>query len=190
MATRRRRVSQRRTERYAGGRVHKAIDRLSTTGQIEAEHVAVSRRAASVRPVRDRGGPAVRDRRRASRQPARASQSASAAALVDAVFMRSRRVFRPRSASQQSKGLEAKPQILLTWLTSGSKSLLPHTRPRVTSLCPPIILVRLSITRSAPISSGRTSTGVAKVLSTTSRQPASCASSPAKRCRPAQQRVG
>ena len=79
-----------------------------------------------------------------------ANQSASAAALADAVRIRSGSVARPRSASQQSNGLEARPQMLATWLTCGSRSPRPQTTPSVTSLWPPIILVRLSMTKIGP----------------------------------------
>ena len=82
--------------------------------------------------------------------------------------MRSGNVISPRSASQQSNGFDARPQMLIVALTCGNKSPLPAIMPKVTSLCPPIIFVRLSMTTSAPKSRGRVNTGVAKVLSTIS----------------------
>ena len=48
---------------------------------------------------------------------------------------------------------------------------LPHTTPASRSLCPPRYLVHEWITRSAPSSSGRWLTGVAKVLSMISLAP-------------------
>ena len=51
------------------------------------------------------------------------------------------------------------------------------TAPAIRSECPERNLVADSTTTSAPSAAGRTANGVAKVLSTTSRAPAACASS-------------
>src|SRR5207244_13612747 len=66
-----------------------------------------------------------------------------------------------------------RPQMLTAALMRGNKSgSVPQTAPSVTSLWPPIIFVKLSMTKSAPSSRGRVRSGVAKVLSTTRRVPA------------------
>ena len=54
-------------------------------------------------------------------------------------------------------------------------SMRPVTTPPVTSEWPPMYLVAECTTRSAPCSSGRQITGGARVESTTSSAPASCA---------------
>ena len=56
-------------------------------------------------------------------------------------------------------------------------SMRPVTTPPVTSEWPPMYLVAECTTRSAPCSSGRQITGGARVESTTSSAPASCAMS-------------
>ena len=119
-------------------------------------------RAADGRPGRDSGPP----------PPAAVcacKNSAAASAFWQARSIRRWAVARPRSASQQSNGLldqapgrddlrHARPDLLAA----------RQSRPRITSLWPLIVLVRLSITRSAPSSSGRQRIGEANVLSISS----------------------
>ena len=85
-------------------------------------------------------------------------------------------------AAQQQPGLEAargsrRRRGAASSMRCQKSSLRAVTRaPATTSLWPFRYLVAECITRSAPSAIGRVSTGVATVLSTASRAPASCAS--------------
>ena len=87
----------------------------------------------------------------------------------------------PRSSSQASNGPRIAPPSWRSVARRCQKSSLRAvtSAPATTSLWPFRYLVAECITRSAPSAIGRVSTGVATVLSTASRAPASCASSAA-----------
>ena len=75
-----------------------------------------------------------------------ASQSASAAALADAARIRSGSVSRPRSASQQSNGLDDRPHTAAVRLISANWSPRPQTAPwrdELTVLAPAALVLAL-----------------------------------------------
>ncbi|MNI62854.1 hypothetical protein D3C73_1181890 [compost metagenome] len=88
-------------------------------------------------------------------------------------FMRSGRVFRPRSARKLSNGPCTPPtEFCRKAICSASSALSPTTTmPPTMSEWPLRYLVAECSTRSAPSSSGRCSIGEAKVLSTTTIRP-------------------
>jgi hypothetical protein len=100
-----------------------------------------------------------------------AKNFAAANALAHVAAMRKCKVPKPRSTNQHSNGAAISPHTELTSGTRSQADSLPHSRPKSASLWPFIILVRLSITKSAPNSSGRQIKGDAKVLSTNSFAP-------------------
>ena len=88
--------------------------------------------------------------------------------------MRTPRVFSPRVVRNASIGPETAPTA--NWMKpifSASSASLTITAPPTTSECPPMYLVVECTTTSAPRASGCCRYGEAKVLSTTSRAPAS-----------------
>src|SRR5438445_663081 len=92
--------------------------------------------------------------------------------------MRSASVLVPRSASQQSNGPGTAPYAFwMNPMRSARSSRFTTSIPPTMSLWPFRYLVVECSTMSAPSSSGRWKQGVAKVLSTTNRAPARCATS-------------
>ena len=106
-------------------------------------------------------------------------------ALLQACCIRSGIVPSPRSAEPAIQRAAAQPHAETTPGTRSQTRFVPPRKPRITSLWPFIILVRLSITRSAPNSAGRQTNGVANVLSTSSSASAGAGNArPDQRCRP------
>ncbi len=81
----------------------------------------------------------------------------------------------PRSHKPAFERQFLKPQADDAEYTRSHAADLPHSKPNGHSLCPFMIFVRLSSTKSAPSSSGRQSTGEANVLSTSNLPPLQCA---------------
>ncbi len=79
---------------------------------------------------------------------------ATVAAFSPALAARSPSVLSPRAASQQSNGLANSPQVVCTMGTRCQAAVRPHSSPSMTSLCPFMIFVMLSITKSAPQARG------------------------------------
>ena len=105
------------------------------------------------------------------------SHSATACALSLCRSIRTPRVLRPRVVRNASIGPEMAPTANCTKpIFSASSASLTMMAPPTTSECPPMYLVVECTTTSAPRASGFCRYGEAKVLSTTRRAPASCAS--------------
>ncbi|MBT9134286.1 MAG: hypothetical protein DDT38_01017 [Firmicutes bacterium] len=100
-----------------------------------------------------------------------ARNSASRAAFRQCCCILSFNVCRLLCTNQASKGLVTAPKSACSGRILPMSSFEPIIAPAVTSECPFKYFVRLSITRSAPHSLGRQSTGLAKVLSTISGMP-------------------
>jgi hypothetical protein len=123
-----------------------------------------------------RGEPRVAHQRR--RPAAVSSQPASSSADAVIRSTRIRSVSSPFSTTHAVNGLIVGPVCCSSGFSStrctrrGPSTAPPSVRP-----CPSMCFVVEYTTTSAPRSSGRCSTGVAKMLSTMTRAPAACASS-------------
>ena len=86
----------------------------------------------------------------------------------------------PRWTRKQSIGPGTAPTAFWTKRTRSCRSASAHTvAPPTTSECPPRYLVVECTTAVAPSSSGRWTTGVAKVLSTTTARPSAASTTAA-----------
>ena len=81
----------------------------------------------------------------------------------------------PRRARNAACGSRQPPRTFIVARAASMRARDPTSAPPMRSLWPASALVRLCITRSAPSASGRCSSGVAKVLSTTTTRPRACA---------------
>ena len=97
----------------------------------------------------------------------------------------------PRSTSHESNGLRIAPAAFWMNLShSTSSSRVATTTPPMLSLWPLRYFVVLCTTRSAPSAIGRWTTGLAKVLSTTSRALCACGDRPPPRARSVSRMTG